>query len=390
MRIIFVQYGDYGEAVERFEAGGEETYFAQKYSVEYVARLNQELGPVTVVCLNANAYDKILSNGVHAIGMRIRETGGERRLRNLLTNLEPTHTIVATPLTGLLRWLSKRETRTLPLFADSFPRGGIRRYFDYRHLSRVLNTDSFPWVANHNINSSRDLARIGVDPVKIIPWDWPSSITPDGYAPKIKPGASPFKAIYVGHLSRAKGLGDCIEAIGLLRGSPEETCLTVLAGTSPSDEFATLARQCGAWELIHFITHRVPHPQVVALMHEHDAVLVPSRHEYPEGLPMTIYDALCARTPLIASDHPMFTGRIAHEQSALIFRAGDPASLANAIRRLQREPALYASLSQQSNRAWESLQCPVKWGDLISRWLRYDEGDRAWQLSHSLASSDYQ
>ena len=40
-------------------------------------------------------------------------------------------------------------------------------------------------------------------------------------------------------------------------------------------------------------------------MSAHDIVIVPSRHDYPEGLPMTIYEALAMRTPLVVSDHPM-------------------------------------------------------------------------------------
>jgi hypothetical protein len=44
MRLLFVQYGgDYREAVERFAAGGGETYYAQKYSVDAVAEIGKPL-----------------------------------------------------------------------------------------------------------------------------------------------------------------------------------------------------------------------------------------------------------------------------------------------------------------------------------------------------------
>jgi len=44
-------------------------------------------------------------------------------------------------------------------------------------------------------------------------------------------------------------------------------------------------------------------------MRSADAIVIPSRHEYPEGLPLTIYEALAARTPIVASDHQCFSAR---------------------------------------------------------------------------------
>ena len=44
---------------------------------------------------------------------------------------------------------------------------------------------------------------------------------------------------------------------------------------------------------------RLGHAEVMEQMREHDAVVVPSRHDYPEGLPATLYEALCSRTPLV-------------------------------------------------------------------------------------------
>jgi glycosyltransferase involved in cell wall biosynthesis len=122
-------------------------------------------------------------------------------------------------------------------------------------------------------------------------------------------------------------------------------------------------------------------------MREHDAVLVPSRHAYPEGLPMTIYEALCARTPLLVSDHPMFAGKVVHETSALVFRASDPLSLAQQATRLSRDAELYKRLSCESAAAWQALQCPVTWGELLTRWLRNTENDHRWFVEHSLASA---
>ena len=37
--LVMLQWGDYREAVERFRAGGPETYIAQRATVEFVASL---------------------------------------------------------------------------------------------------------------------------------------------------------------------------------------------------------------------------------------------------------------------------------------------------------------------------------------------------------------
>ena len=37
VRLTIVQYGDYAEAAARFQAGGEANYYAQRYTVDFVA-----------------------------------------------------------------------------------------------------------------------------------------------------------------------------------------------------------------------------------------------------------------------------------------------------------------------------------------------------------------
>jgi glycosyltransferase involved in cell wall biosynthesis len=133
----------------------------------------------------------------------------------------------------------------------------------------------------------------------------------------------------------------------------------------------------------------IPNEDVPAAMRTADAVVIPSRHEYPEGLPLTIYEALAARTPIIASDHPMFRGALTHEDSALIFPAGNAEALAGAIHRLGSDAELYARLSANSQAAWEALQLPVTWGAMIEHWLENSPEDVKWLRDHSLASGIY-
>ena len=388
MRIVFVQYGDYGAAVRNFERGGAETYAAQRYSVELVAALTRRAEYVHVICVDADPYREQLSNGVHASGMRLYKQVSESDLVAAVAREQPTHLISRSPIRPLIRWGGRNGVRTFPAFATSFPKGSWRTSIRYFQLARLLNSEQFPWIANHAINSCRDLERIGVRPTKIVPWDWPPAATPDAFPAKtLEAGRNAIRLFYAGVIRETKGIGDCIAAVKILRGKGIDASLSV-AGSGEVEEFRARAAQLGVASSVEFLG-RIPHLQVVQLMHEHDVVLVPSQYGYPEGLPLTIYDAYCSHSPLVASDHPMFRGRVTDGETALVFRAGDAASLAGRIEELLRKPEIYAQLSTGSRRAWEQLQLPVKWGDLMTKWLENSAESHAWLASHCLASGRY-
>ena len=61
MRIGFVQHGDYKQAWERFKQGGEETYYAQRYSVDFVENLTEKFEFVGICAmLGDKPYDCLL------------------------------------------------------------------------------------------------------------------------------------------------------------------------------------------------------------------------------------------------------------------------------------------------------------------------------------------
>ena len=76
-RIVFVQFGDYAEAVQRFAAGGKENYYAQKYTVDYVAGLAARFSAVTVVTFSRDHPFEKLPNGVGAQGVLLYIPGAK-------------------------------------------------------------------------------------------------------------------------------------------------------------------------------------------------------------------------------------------------------------------------------------------------------------------------
>jgi glycosyltransferase involved in cell wall biosynthesis len=272
------------------------------------------------------------------------------------------------------------------MFADSFRASGLKASVQYQLLALLLNDRSIELVANHNLAASLDLKRIGVDPSKIVPFDWPALISPRSYEPKTAPpGTRPFRLIYVGALIETKGVGDAIKAVSKLHKRGRQVELTIIGRGEP-ERFKKLAIAEQVEQHVLFLGSR-SHAEVLAAMRDHDAVLVPSHWAYPEGLPMTLYEALCTRTPLLASDHPMFAVKIHDRFNALVFPEREPAAFADCIDELASSPELYAKLSHAAEEAAEDYLCPLKYDRLISDFL--DPTERSKLRKYSLANYPY-
>lgn len=368
-RLLFVQFGDYLDAVLRFAQGGGETYAAQRYTVDFVAELAKHVERVTVLTFSRDYPLQQAPNGVYCAGVELYRDGRRSRHLELIratASERPTHVIIVAPLLPLLSWALATRKQVLPLFADSFHAEGFKERLKSKVLSWVLNRSAIEWVSNHNLAASLDLYRIGVDPHKILPFDWPADVVPRDLPAKASPPGKPFRLIYVGMMTRTKGVGDAIRAVALLRDAGREAELSLVG--SGNEEFESLVDELHLGSNVRFLG-RQPHDRIVPLMNEHDAVLVPSWHEYPEGLPMTIYEGLCSRSPVIVSDHPMFAIRMKDAQNCLVFEASSPSSLADSVRRLMEEPELYIRLSQAAETATEDYLCPLKWDRLVFSWL---------------------
>jgi glycosyltransferase involved in cell wall biosynthesis len=100
---------------------------------------------------------------------------------------------------------------------------------------------------------------------------------------------------------------------------------------------------------------------------------------------MTIYEGLSSGTPVLVSDHPMFRGRVVHLETAVVFAASSPASLFQAARGLAGDAALYRRLSAAAERTCATFFGPLKWDQLVTRWLAGGEADSAWLRSFALA-----
>jgi glycosyltransferase involved in cell wall biosynthesis len=380
MNILFFQHGDYGEAYQRFQAGGSATYRDQKTSVELVKTFSQS-HDVTVASIRPEPHDLQLTKSLRSLGVRYDDLSGPR-LAEILDETAPDRVICRTPDWRILHALRRRRIATLPYFADTFRHTGLRGRFRSLRLRRTLGGDHIPCVCNHSRNASLSLHEVlGIAKARIVPWDRRVIETGLGPKPAPAPGA-PLRLFYAGMLIEAKGTGDVLAALAALQADGVPVTLSLASRTDPGP-WRARAEALGIAERVDFLGS-IPNEDILDAMRAHDVILVPTRHSYAEGLPNTLREALAVRTPLITSDHPAFAGRLEPDRDALIFRGGDPQALARAIRRLAETPALYERLSASAEAALERLPYGLYWDDLWRCFLADPAPGADWVRQSSL------
>jgi len=379
-RLMVVQYaGDYRDAYRRLSAEGEEVYFGHGYVLEQLAMLTRKYGEVGIMCCLAPKYSQALPSGVTVMGAGSDPYRNANKAIAQIAEYGPTHLVIQGPIAPFLRWGIRQRIRVGCVLADSFATHPLYRQIRFGRLPGLLNHPNVSLVANHGINAAKGLVALGVRADKVMAWDFPHRVTPDQFSAKLPPSGPTYRIVYVVSIEPKKGIGDLIRAVALLRHRLD---LRVdIAGAGRREEFARLAQKLGISDKVNFLG-LIPNSQILPLMRSADAVVVPSRHEFPEGLPLTLYEALASRTPTIASDHPMFHGHLEHGKSAYVFPASRPAALAAGIMELFGDPALYASISAGAAEAWQHMQTPVKWGDMLDRWISDKPSDRQWLRSN--------
>jgi glycosyltransferase involved in cell wall biosynthesis len=381
-RLTIVQYGgDFAEASRCLRNGGPETYRGQRYTVDHVESLATEMAVTTIVGLTNEAYDIVLPSGARAIGAGFRDVFDGARIARLVEETKPDLLILRTPSRPVMRWAIRKRCRTLMLLADSLDKSLLKNRVGRVLLSLYLRAGNFDIVANHGIKAAQLLVAMGVRPSKVLAWDYPAFDSPEDRPAKTE-ARTPLQILFVGMLIAEKGVDDLIDAVALVHSAKIDVQLTLI-GKGNADRLKALVESRGLEDVISF-AGLVPNDQIIPRMAAADIIVVPSHHEYSEGMPLTIYEAYCSRTPLIASDHPMFVGNVIHERSGLIFKAGNAQSLADNILRLVRAPKLYAQLSEGGLPAWNSLQIPVKWHTLIDKWIENSPESKKWIAAHAV------
>lgn len=399
-RLAMVQFGDYRAAMNARERNDPEVYRAQYDSMDVVSGLVGR-GRCLVVCLDTEPYDEVRGN-FRLIGGRFDPTSGgfgflrdartaTRRIVGHIARFSPSHVVVRAPgwvMEGVGGWALRESVPLLPLFADFFYTRGLKDRIKNFRIVRLLNDPHITVAANHNYPACLSMIRAGVTARKVVPYDWAPVRRPAASPVKrLEPGARPIRLFYAGAVSEDKGVGDLIEAVGCLVQEGMDVRAEICGGGPGLAPLSRMARSKGLGSAMVF-HGTTPNRKVLEKMRAAHLTVVPSRHEYPEGLPNVIYEGFETRTPVICSDHPTFVLRLKDGVGCRMFPARNPVALAAAIKAALSDPEIYAALSKSTMAAWEGIQVPVTFNDLLRDWLDAASANRPpGILRYSLAES---
>ncbi len=377
-RIAVVQHGDYREAQRLIGSGQPEPYFGMAYTLQVLDGLLANR-PHLIVSLEAPAYRETEGTGELAgipepsmprwIPGTIRVLRRARRIRKCLEEFRPTHLLLRTSgllACSLLRYSSGQDIQTLAIFASYFDRSSSYKRVVTRMLVNVLNHPSVFLVGNHRTPATQTMIDSGLDARKAVAWDWPGARQPGNYPLKRLALNEAPEIVYVGSVGEIKGVGDLVRAMGILYQRKVPVRLTVAGSGEDLEPLRTLAEQI-APGMVEFLG-RVPNEEAFGLMQRAALVCVPSRPAFPEGFPLTLTEALASRTPVVASDHPVFLGGFPDGLGVRYFRAANAESLANRIQSVLADADAYARLSELTADAFARVECKTTFGDLIDRW----------------------
>lgn len=394
MRLLIIQYGgDYREAYHRLASGREETYIFQKSSVDYVANLTEKVEEVTTICVSSDTnYNELLKPKLRAIGLGLKQDYDKNKIRQYtekyIKELKADRLILRFPSQEILSLAIKYKIPTLTLFADYFDNRTIKQKLKNFLMAQLLNHPLIEFVCNHGFYASKTLANIGVVSKKIIPWDFPFMQTKENFKVKTKSSSqNNLSLFYCGSLIETKGVGEIIRAVNILK--QQGFLLDVkIAGKDNQKQFSNLAQTLKVENEVNFLG-LIPNHQIIPLMRNSDLVIIPSRREYPEGSPFTLQEALISCTPVIVSNHPVFTHKLKNEENAMIFSSGDHVALSESIKKVMQNEELYHKLSANSYETWLSLQIPCKFHDLIDNWLFNEQNRNSFLSKYNLLSYDH-
>lgn len=360
-------------------------------------------------CYSAEKYSEMTYLKVRIMGSGFLPTAGDgaarfslkasRELVRLVGDFCPDYMVLSVRSPVLLSWAVRNRLSTLALFSDWHEPVGFWKRLQHRQFIRNLNRKCVDRVGGHGLQASKILADSGINPEKIIPWEWSQPQLLVQYTPKqMRDHQYSVKLVHVGQLDQRSGIEDLLQAAIYLRRSGYTVDLQLIRNTlndtSPVETHETdwLERQVQQLELADSVSvwAGLAPEQMLSQVREADLAVIPRPPLQPVRLPpLGVAMAMAACTPIVACDHPHFDAHLLHSFNAIVFPLGNAISMAHRIERIMGQPTLYADLSEASGTGLRKLKVPARWDELIDKWMQGTEYDKLWLRSYALSSGRY-
>ena len=162
-------------------------------------------------------------------------------------------------------------------------------------------------------------------------------------------GAMPLRVLFAGRIERSKGVFDIVEIAKILSREGCDVRFDVCGGGPALDELVETIGKHGLETMVR--THgRLAREELLKFYGACHVLIVPTRSDFCEGMPMVCAEAILAGRPVITS--PVSNAMDVIAGAVIPARTDDPKSYAEAIQRVSADPDTYeryrgASLSVQ-------------------------------------------
>lgn len=150
------------------------------------------------------------------------------------------------------------------------------------------------------------------------------------------------KIVCSARLDRVKGHDSFIEALHLLKNVRSDWVCYLIGDGELRHELTSKVGKLGLQDHVVFLGNR---DDVPSLLKQADIVVLPSLND---NHPYAVMEGQLAGKPVVASDAGGIPEMITHDQTGLLFRAGDAAALFHHLHLLMTNPALRQKLASQA------------------------------------------
>ena len=152
---------------------------------------------------------------------------------------------------------------------------------------------------------------------------------------------TPLSLVYVGLMEVPRGIRELLNAVADLRAGGVDVRLRLVGGGRDLPLFRAHAAALGLREDAVTFTGFLPHAEAMRAVAQADAGVVPHHADeaWNTTIPNKLFDYMAAGLPVVSSDAVPAARIVVETGAGLVFRSGDAASLAQAVRRMMNPAA---------------------------------------------------
>jgi len=228
----------------------------------------------------------------------------------------------------------------------------------YRLLFRLLlrSADGVTGVSTSLVRKVRAAVPSATANAIVIPNGAPTQAAGNG-------AAEEDYAITVGLLQYRKGIDVLIRALGVLKHRGVRLRMLIVGPGEELESLQALARREAVDDQVVFAGGK-SHGEVLDLMRRSRFFVLASR---AEGLPLVVVEAMMCGRPVVATNIDGVPEIVTHEVNGLLVEPEQEVQLADALQRMDADPALRARYGAAARRVAERFE----WGHVAAQYLEF-------------------